>query len=119
MPSPEPYEIAVPEAVLADLRERLGRTRWPELTGSHGWELGADVAYLQELCDHWADAYDWRATEVRLNALPNLTLGRHPPLAAGGNRIRAAHPADPWLARVACSSSRRSSRCCSRPGTTS
>ena len=73
MPSPEPYEIAVPEAVLADLRERLGRTRWPELTGSHGWELGADVAYLQELCDHWADAYDWRATEVRLNALPNLT----------------------------------------------
>ena len=73
MPSPKPYEIAVPEAVLDDLRERLGRTRWPELTGSHGWELGADVDYLRDLCDHWADAYDWRATEVRLNALPNLT----------------------------------------------
>jgi epoxide hydrolase len=30
------------------------------------------LAYLQELCRHWADQYDWRATEARLNALPQL-----------------------------------------------
>ena len=27
------------------------------------------LAYLQDLCRYWADGYDWRATEARLNAL--------------------------------------------------
>jgi pimeloyl-ACP methyl ester carboxylesterase len=30
------------------------------------------LAYLRELCAYWADGYDWRATEARLNALPQL-----------------------------------------------
>ncbi|MGI9019704.1 MAG: epoxide hydrolase family protein [Solirubrobacterales bacterium] len=75
MSDPEPFSISVPDQVLADLRERLGRTRWPELSGSHGWELGADVPYLRRLCEHWAARYDWRTTEARLNALPNYRWG--------------------------------------------
>jgi pimeloyl-ACP methyl ester carboxylesterase len=31
------------------------------------------LAYLQELCAEWAEAYDWRATEARLNAIPQFT----------------------------------------------
>ena len=27
---------------------------------------------MRELCAYWADAYDWRATEARLNALPQF-----------------------------------------------
>jgi Epoxide hydrolase N terminus len=38
-----PYRIAVPNAVLADLRERLGRTRWPEPIPDAGWDYGAEV----------------------------------------------------------------------------
>lgn len=68
---PQPYEIAVPEEALTDLRERLGRTRWPQLAGEWGWEYGADIGYLRELCEHWAGEYDWRALEGRLNALSN------------------------------------------------
>ena len=71
MPAPQPYEIAVPDEVLEDLRERLRRTRWPALAGAPGWEYGADVAYLRDLCAHWEGEYDWRATEARLNRLPN------------------------------------------------
>ena len=37
-----------------------------------GWELGVDVAYLRELCGYWADRYDWRAFESRLNGFSNL-----------------------------------------------
>src|SRR5262245_45033900 len=44
-----PFTIAVPEAVLTDLKERLTRTRWPgEIEGS-GWEYGTNLAYLREL----------------------------------------------------------------------
>ena len=31
------------------------------------------LAYLQELCTEWAEEYDWRATEARLNAIPQFT----------------------------------------------
>ncbi len=65
-----PYTIAVPEEVLVDLKERLARTRWPEKIEGAGWDYGTDVAYLRELCDHWAHRYDWRDWERRLNSIP-------------------------------------------------
>ena len=30
------------------------------------------LSYVRELCAYWADGYDWRATEARLNALPQF-----------------------------------------------
>jgi pimeloyl-ACP methyl ester carboxylesterase len=68
---PEPYEISVDQSVLDDLRARLERTRWPDQPAGDPWELGTDVGYLRELCDHWAHDYDWGRFEARLNALEN------------------------------------------------
>jgi epoxide hydrolase len=64
------FRIEVPESELRDLRERLRRTRWPERETVGDWAQGVPLAYMQELCAYWAEAYDWRATEARLNALP-------------------------------------------------
>ena len=36
------------------------------------WSQGVPLDYLRELCDYWADGYDWRATEARLNARPQF-----------------------------------------------
>ena len=58
--------------MLDDLRKRLRRTRWPDQPRADGWNLGVDVAYLRELCEHWAERYDWRVFEKRLNRLSNL-----------------------------------------------
>lgn len=65
-----PFRVAVPDAVLADLRDRLERTRWPDQVPGTGWDYGTDLGYLQELCDDWAHRFDWRASEARLNAWP-------------------------------------------------
>jgi pimeloyl-ACP methyl ester carboxylesterase len=65
-----PYRIEIPDSDLADLRERLRRTRWPEAATVDDWSQGVPLAYLRELCDYWAGRYDWRATEAKLNALP-------------------------------------------------
>jgi epoxide hydrolase len=67
-----PFRIEVPEAELRDLRDRLRRTRWPERETVDDWSQGVPLDYLQELCAYWADGYDWRATESRLNALPQF-----------------------------------------------
>jgi pimeloyl-ACP methyl ester carboxylesterase len=67
-----PFRIEIPEADVRDLRERLARTRWPEAETVEDWSQGVPLAYLRELCGYWATGYDWRATEARLNALPQF-----------------------------------------------
>jgi pimeloyl-ACP methyl ester carboxylesterase len=67
-----PFKIEIPDAELQDLRDRLRRTRWPEAETVDDWSQGVPLAYLKELCAYWAEDYDWRATEKRLNALPQF-----------------------------------------------
>ena len=67
-----PFQAAVPEAVLADLRERLARTRWPDELSGSGWERGAPLDFLRDLAEHWRSRFDWRAVEGRINAVPNF-----------------------------------------------
>jgi pimeloyl-ACP methyl ester carboxylesterase len=68
----EPFRIAVPDAVLTDLRERLARTRFPDEMPGSGWTHGTSLAYLRELVAYWGERYDWRAAEARLNAFPQF-----------------------------------------------
>jgi len=68
-----PFKIEVPDAALADLRDRLGRTRWPDQIAGTGWDYGTELAYLRTLCDYWRTEYDWRAQEAALNRWPQFT----------------------------------------------
>ena len=68
-----PFRIDIPQADLDDLRDRLHRTRWPDELPDVGWTRGVPLGYLKELAGHWADGYDWRKQEARLNELPQLT----------------------------------------------
>jgi epoxide hydrolase len=65
-----PFHVRVPDADLADLRDRIVRTRWPEPQVVPDWSQGVSLAYLQELCRYWRTDYDWRKVEAQLNALP-------------------------------------------------
>jgi epoxide hydrolase len=67
-----PFRIEVPDEALHDLRARLDRTRWPEAETVADWSQGVPLGYLRALCRYWADGYDWRATEARLNRLPQF-----------------------------------------------
>ncbi len=67
-----PFRIETPEADLDDLRDRLGRTRWPSELPEVGWSRGAPLKYLRELAEYWRTGYDWRQQEARLNELPQF-----------------------------------------------
>jgi epoxide hydrolase len=69
------FRIDVPEDELDDLRSRLRHARWPERETVDDWSQGVPLAYLRDLCAYWAADYDWRATEARLNALPQFRTG--------------------------------------------
>ncbi|HEU4422326.1 MAG TPA: epoxide hydrolase [Pilimelia sp.] len=63
-----PFSIHVPDDVLADLRARIQRTRWPDQVPGMTWEQGTELGYLREILAYWADGFDWRAQERALNA---------------------------------------------------
>lgn len=68
-----PFTIAIPEAELADLKQRLAKTRLPDQIPGTSWEYGTDRAYLQELLEYWQTEFDWRAQEAQLNAFDQYT----------------------------------------------
>jgi epoxide hydrolase len=86
-----PFRIEIPEADLCDLRHRLRRTRWPEPETVEDWSQGVPLAYVRDLCGYWGGAYDWRPTEARLNALPQVraTVGG---LGLHVVHVRSPHP---------------------------
>jgi epoxide hydrolase len=68
-----PYRIDIPQGELDDLRDRLGRTRWPDELPGVGWDLGVPLDYLKGLAEYWASTYDWRGQEAALNELAQFT----------------------------------------------
>lgn len=67
-----PFTVGVPDAELADLHERLARTRLPQPAPVDDWDAGTPNHYLREAVEAWL-AFDWRAAEARINAVPNFT----------------------------------------------
>ena len=68
-----PFKIAISDDVLNDLRSRLRHTRWPDAQVVDDWSQGTPLAWLQSICQYWADGYDWRAREAKLNRFAQFT----------------------------------------------
>ena len=83
------YRVAVSDEALADLRERLHRTRWPADPAGLDWDRGAPLAHVRALAERWRDGYDWRGWEARLNAWPQVVT------EIDGATIHAAHVRSP------------------------
>ena len=81
----ESFTVSVPEAVLADLRERLSRTRFPPRTPGPAWSAGTDPDWLADLVAYWADGFDWRAVERELAAVPQFLVD------VDGQAVHVAH----------------------------
>src|SRR6266508_1450608 len=53
----QPFTIAIPQADLDDLRERLARTRWIDEVEGSGWTHGVNLGYMKESAGlHWQAA---------------------------------------------------------------
>jgi hypothetical protein len=72
-----PFTLNVPNEALADLRERLACTRFPDQAPGEAWAYGTDLAYMQSLVAYWRDQFEWRIQEARLNALPQYRASLH------------------------------------------
>jgi pimeloyl-ACP methyl ester carboxylesterase len=69
---PEPFTIAIPDARLAAIRDKVAAYDWDALPDAGGWRSGVGLADLHRLTDYWLNQYDWREQERRLNQLPHF-----------------------------------------------
>ncbi len=67
-----PFESRVPDAVLHAILARVADYPWHEMPDDGGWDYGANLDYMKELCAYWVDGFDWRAQETQLNSFPQF-----------------------------------------------
>lgn len=75
--TPQPFSLNVPEAEIADLKTRLGLTRFPDEAPGQPWAYGSSLDYMRDLVAYWKDRFDWRAQEAALNAFPQFKVPLH------------------------------------------
>jgi pimeloyl-ACP methyl ester carboxylesterase len=73
-PDAEPFRVDVPEAEVEDLRARLRAARWVGDPGNDDWRYGTNQEALADLCDAWAEDFDWREQEAAINRLPHFRV---------------------------------------------
>jgi pimeloyl-ACP methyl ester carboxylesterase len=73
----EAFKLTVPDRDIADLRERLRHTRFPDQAPGPAWAYGTDIAWMRGLIDYWGEKFDWRAQEARFNAFLQYKVRLH------------------------------------------
>lgn len=68
----QPLRAVLDQGRLTDVRDRLARTRWPDVPAD-GWDAGVPDAWLRELTAAWRD-FDTAGFQDRLDALEHLAV---------------------------------------------
>jgi pimeloyl-ACP methyl ester carboxylesterase len=66
-----PFILHIRDRAIADVHDRLDRTRWPDELDAESWAYGASLGELQRIMQHWRHQFDWREAEAGINALDN------------------------------------------------
>jgi len=67
-----PFQFHASDEALADLKQRILMTKWPERETVADASQGVQLATMEKLARYWSTEYDWRKCEAKLNALPNF-----------------------------------------------
>src|SRR5882672_7475525 len=63
-----PFHFNASKDALADMRERIAATRWPDKETVTDKSQGVQLATIQKLARYWGTDYDWSKCEAKLNA---------------------------------------------------
>lgn len=67
-----PFTYHASQASLDDLKRRILDTQWPEKETVSDASQGVQLATTQALAKYWANGYDWRKIEKKINSYPNF-----------------------------------------------
>lgn len=64
------FRVAIPEGDIGAMKRRIKDTRWADVQPARDDSQGVRRQTLEPLMRYWANDYDWRKIEAKLNALP-------------------------------------------------
>ncbi|UVA79592.1 epoxide hydrolase family protein [Pandoraea commovens] len=67
-----PFQFHASAQSLKDLRQRIAATKWPSRELVNDGTQGVQLETMKKLAQYWANDYDWRRVESKLNALPQF-----------------------------------------------
>ncbi|AXQ27745.1 epoxide hydrolase [Solimonas sp. K1W22B-7] len=71
---PVPFRFEFPPAAVAELRQRLARTRWPDELEGEDSAAGLPLDQARALVEYWREGFDFAAAEARLNRYPQYRI---------------------------------------------
>jgi pimeloyl-ACP methyl ester carboxylesterase len=68
-----PFQIAIPEARLVDLNQRVANTLLANEIAGAGWSYGPTATFVTRALDRLKTGFDWRKQEAAINHHPQFT----------------------------------------------
>ena len=76
-PSPEPFQLSIPETALANLKARLAMTRFPDQAPDGPWAYGTDLEYMRSLVGYWTTVSTGARAGSRADGYPQFKVKLH------------------------------------------
>ena len=67
MASIRPFQVDISKYVIDNILTKVSTFPWDLMSDDDGWEYGANLAYMKDLCRYWVEDFDWKTQEQRLN----------------------------------------------------
>ena len=67
------FKIDVRQRDLNFIYKKVSEYPWHEMPSDGGWQFGANIDFMKDLCKYWVKQFDWKRQEDKINLFDNFT----------------------------------------------
>jgi len=67
------FEIDFCQSDLNFTYKKVSEYPWHEMPSDGGWQFGANIDFMKDLCKYWVEQFDWKRQEDKINSFDNFT----------------------------------------------
>ena len=67
------FKIDVCQRDLNFIYKKVSEYPWHEMPSDGGWQFGANIDSMKDLCKYWVKQFDWKRQEDKINLFDNFT----------------------------------------------
>ena len=67
------FKIDVCQRDLNFIYKKVSEYPWHEMPSDGGWQFGANIDVMKDLCKYWVEQFDWERQEDKINSFDNFT----------------------------------------------
>ena len=67
------FKIDVCQRDLNFIYKKVSEYPWHEMPSDGGWQFGANIDFMKDLCKYWVEQFDWKRQEDKINSFDNFT----------------------------------------------